>query len=61
VTAPCVTVHISNTEHSYNKLNELKLEKSPLSAYEIKTKLKSNQFLHQNAGQPNADFKLLDK
>lgn len=61
VKTPCETVHISNTEHSYNQFDDYKLAKAALSAYEIKTKLKSNQYIHQQAGFPNADFTLLDK
>ena len=61
VKVPCETVHISNTEHSYNTFDDYKLAKAPLSAYEIKTKLKSNQYIHQQAGFPTADFTLLDK
>lgn len=45
-TGPCTTVHISNTDLAYNKLHEYTLKREPISAYEIKTKLKSNQYLH---------------
>lgn len=43
---PCETLHISNTELSYNAFDDMKIGKAPLSAYEIKTKLKSNQYIH---------------
>ena len=59
-TGPCTTVHISNTDLAYNKFHEYTLKREPISAYEIKTKLKSNQYLHQHAGQPDADFAQLD-
>lgn len=39
----------------------MKYDKAALSAFEIKTKLKSNQYIHQQAGMPNADFKTLDQ
>ena len=58
---PCVVEHISNTQLSYNKFDDWKLSKAALSAYEIKLKSKSNQYIHQSAGQTDASFELLDQ
>jgi hypothetical protein len=59
-TSACETLHISNTEHAYPSWNDDKIEIAPLSAYEIRTKLKSNQYIQQKAGVTDADFTLLD-
>ena len=50
VSSPCEVVHISNSEHSYNMFDDFKFEKAALSAYEIKSKIKSNQMIHISAG-----------
>lgn len=60
VSAPCQVLHISNSELSYNIFDDYKLSKAALSAYEIKSKIKSNQMIHISAGQANADFAALD-
>ena len=60
-TTDCSIMHISNTEGSYNAFDDWKHSKNPLSAYEIKTKIKSNQYLHEKAGEQGADFFAFDK
>ncbi len=58
----CTVTHISNTElsYSYDAPNDEVLQFKPLSAFEIKTKIKSNQYIHQMAGLTTASFKDLD-
>jgi hypothetical protein len=37
------------------------MNKNPFSAYEVMTKIKSNQYIHQKAGQSDASFEELDQ
>lgn len=57
----CSIMHVSNTEGSYNIFDDWKLSYKPISAYEVKTKIKSNQYLHKQAGNPEADYAQLDQ
>jgi hypothetical protein len=59
-TSACVVAHISITENVYHKLDEMSLGKTPIAAYEMRTKMKSSQKLHQEAGEKDASFDELD-
>lgn len=59
-TTACEIMHVSNTEGSYNGFDDWKHSKNPISAYEIKTKIKSSQYIHKMAGQSDASFAELD-
>ena len=59
-TVPCTLNHKSVTENVYSHLNEFDTGKESISAYEMRVKLKSSQFMHQRAGEVDADFDALD-
>ena len=59
-TTACTIKHLSVTQNAYNHLNELDTGKQPVSAYEMRVKMKSSQYMHQAAGEVDASFEALD-
>jgi len=55
-TGPCEVIHISNTENAYATLNELDLGTTPIAAVDMKVKMKSSQYIHIAAREPDADY-----
>ena len=58
---PCDVTHISVTQNTYDKLNELDLGTTPIAATSMRVKLKSSQAVHKASREPDADFALLDQ
>ena len=56
----CHINHVSITENVYHKLDEHSLDKTPIAAYEMRTKMKSSQSIHVAAGEVDAEFEALD-
>lgn len=59
-TTACEIKHYSVTQNAYNPLDERDTGKQRISAYEMRTKLKSSQIMHMAAGEADASFEALD-
>lgn len=60
-TEACSVEHISNTQVNWPKFSDMKIQKNQLSADEVMTKIKSHQYIAQQAGLTDASFEELDE